>query len=97
VRAMLASTIQHSNNKDQPAPNRQASTHQRVLMSQNPNSVLEAPPARTGHTFHTQLATRARAVLANRPPPGGSFVDDSTIRTPPRPTGHSPAARVRAP
>jgi hypothetical protein len=50
MRAMLASTIQKSNNQDQqPAPATRAGP---VLMSQNPNSVLETrpPPAPEGST-----------------------------------------------
>ena len=43
VRAMLASTIQKSNNKKPTSLSRPIQVH-RVLMSQNPNSVLENPP-----------------------------------------------------
>ena len=75
--------------RDPPGPTATQPGH-RVLMPQNPNSVPEnhthQRPTRVPHPTRE----RARAVLADRPPTRGSFVDDSTIRTPPWPTEQTP-------
>ena len=86
VRAMLASTIQKSNNKRPTRAHHGEPLRARVLMPQNPNSVLENPPTDDPPRVPHPARERARVVLAGQATQQGrSFVDDSTIRTPPWP------------
>jgi hypothetical protein len=69
------------------SPCGQGSPPTRVLMPQNPNSVLETrPPTRTRRsTPIPPHAARGQVVLTRHGPDGPAFIDDSTIRTPPCP------------
>ena len=82
MRAMLASTIQYPNNK-RPPPQHPTIRPGPVLMSQNPNSVLETrpPPAPEGSTPTPPTAGTGSTTQTRTK--GPAFVDGSTIRTPP--------------
>ena len=91
VRAMLASTIQKSNNQDQPAQD-ERSPLAAALMPQNPNSVFENPPP-TAHPPSTHPTTptgQQAAVLTGRPPTGGRSSTTPLANTT-KPTGRTPA------
>ena len=106
VRAMLASTIQKSNNK-KPTSLDPGIHPDRVLMSQNPNSVLENPPPAMRATLprtRPQPTTpkesdqpQPAAVLSNPHHQAQAIHRRLHYPNTTMPTGRTPAVRVNAP